>query len=194
MKANPYFLRVPLIAISLLFLCASMAFAQETKPEEPTRALAVSPVDPNKFAVIISGVSGEQLYAEQFDRWTADLKKTLASQLGFAPDHINVLTEKPVNGSLVSTAEEVKKTFEKLRGTAKPESLVFVFFIGHGSFDGKQSKFNLVGPDLTAADYAKLFGELQTKHVVVIDMSSASGEFIKPLSGSGHIVITATKN
>jgi len=185
------FMRVLLISI-LLFAGAVMTSAQELEPPKPT--LAVSPIDPNKFAVIISGVSGEPLYSTQFDKWTAELKKSLGTQLGFALDHINVLTEKPSDGSVISSAEQVKKTFEKLRESTKSESAVFVFFIGHGSFDGKQSKFNLVGPDLTAADYGKLFGDLPTKHVVVIDTSSASGEFIKPLSGSGHIIITATKN
>jgi len=191
-----YCLRTLLVSISLTFLCVATVSAQEeTEAKTPPKPkLAVSPVDPNKFAVIISGVSGEPLYAMQFEKWTRDLKKSLAEQLGFAPGHINVLTEKPPDGAVISTAEEVKKTFQKLRESTKSESLVFVFFVGHGSFDGKQSKFNLVGPDLTAADYAKLFGELQTKHVVVIDMSSASGEFIKPLSGSGHIVVTATKS
>ena len=193
-----YCLRTLFVSITLALLgVATVSAQEETEPktnEPPKPKLAVSPVDHNKFAVIISGVSGEPLYATQFDKWTGGLKKSLADQLGFAPEHINVLTEKPADGAVISTAEEVKKAFQRLRESTKSESLVFVFFIGHGSFDGKQSKFNLVGPDLTAADYAKLFGEMQTKHVVVIDMSSASGEFIKPLSGSGHIVVTATKS
>jgi hypothetical protein len=187
--------RAFLISMLLFFTGAITAFAQEAKTEDtPKPTLAVSPVDPSKFAVIISGVSGEPQYAEQFNKWTAELKKSLGSRLGFAPDHINVLTEKPADGSVVSSAEQVEKTVEKLRQSTKSESAVFVFFIGHGSFDGKQSKFNLVGPDLTASDYAKLFSELPTKHLVVVDMSSASGDFIKPLSGGGHIVVTATKS
>src|SRR5258708_877224 len=129
MNLKAYRVRIPFILIALCLGCAAATFAQEVKTGEPAKAtLAVSPVDPNKFAVIISGVSGESLYAEQFDRWTASLKKSLASQLGFAPDHINVLTEKPADGSVISSAEQVKKTFEKLRESTKSESLVFVFF------------------------------------------------------------------
>jgi hypothetical protein len=69
-----------------------------------------------------------------------------------------------------------------------------VFLIGHGSFDGKESKFNLVGPDLSASDYNALLAALPTKRVVVFNMSSASGEFVKSLSAKGRVVITATKS
>src|SRR5829696_2054377 len=68
------------------------------------------------------------------------------------------------------------------------------FRIGHGSFDGKESKFNLVGPDLSAANYNQLLSALPARRVVVFNMASASGEFIKSLSAKGRIIITATRN
>jgi hypothetical protein len=66
--------------------------------------------------------------------------------------------------------------------------------IGHGSFDNQQAKFNLIGPDLAAKDYAQLIGLLPNKRVVFVNCASSSGEFIKPLSGEGRIVITATRS
>jgi hypothetical protein len=69
-----------------------------------------------------------------------------------------------------------------------------VFLIGHGSFDGKEAKFNLVGPDLSASEYNVLLSSLPTRRVVVFNMASASGEFIKSLAAKGRIVITATRN
>ena len=51
--------------------------------------------------------------------------------------------------------------FQSWRGAVGPDSLLFIFFIGHGTFDGREAKFNLVGPDLDAGDYNTLTGELR---------------------------------
>jgi len=157
---------------------------------------APAPADPNKFAVIISGASGEEDYAKQFARWTAALRGVLTGRLGFAEDRIKILAESPAAGTPAAraTAEEVRRAFEALRGATGPESAVFVFLIGHGTFDGKQAKFNLVGPDIAAGEYAALLGALTARRVVVFNLSSASGEFVKALSGRGRVVVTATRS
>lgn len=158
------------------------------------------PADRNKYAVIITGISGEETYAKQFATWTDKLRTALQTKLGFAEDQTFVLTEKPAGKELRASAEVTRQTFVTLRNTLKPEQQLFVFFIGHGTFDpnSKVAKFNLVGPDLTAGDYAQLINALPARNVVVVNMASASGEFIKPLSGSltggSRIVITATRS
>jgi hypothetical protein len=146
------------------------------------------PVDPNKFAVIINGAGGEPVYAKQFEEWTTQLGSTLSERFGFDSRQVKVLTEKQ------ATAEEVKRTFVTLKSQLDANNILFVFLIGHGSFDGKDSKFNLVGPDLSAADYNVLLSSLPTRRVVVFNMASASGEFVKSLAAKGRIVITATRN
>jgi len=156
----------------------------KTKPEP----------DPNKYAVIISGASGEPAYAKLFDKWTADLREALTQKLGFAPSHVSVLTEHPGENKLAATAESIKETFATLRDTLNSESVVFIFLIGHGSFDGKEAKFNLVGRDLSAVDYSNLISSLPARRIVILNMASASGEFIKPLAAKGRIVVTATRN
>src|SRR6185437_2135166 len=71
---------------------------------------------------------------------------------------------------------------------------LYVFLIGHGSYDGRESKFNLVGPDLSASEYNTMLSALPTRRVVVFNMSSASGEFVKSLSAKGRIIVTATRS
>src|SRR5262249_20057694 len=133
--------------------------------------------DPSKYALIINGASGEAVYAKQFAQWTQALRAALISRFGFAEDHVKALTEKPTETiATIATADEVKKTFSTLRGEMNADSLFFMFLIGHGSFDGKEAKFNLVGPDLSAGEYNNLLSSLPTHRVVVFDMSSASGE------------------
>ena len=159
------------------------------------RKTAPPPADLNKFAVIINGASGEAVYAKQFAQWTADLVTALTERFGFGKDRIKVLTEKPAAATAArATAEEVKRTFASLSSELNADNVVFLFFIGHGTFDGKEAKFNLVGPDLSAAEYNNLLSLLPTRRVVIFNMASASGEFIKSLSAKGRIIIAATRN
>ena len=114
----------------------------------------------------------------------------MLDKLGFAPENVTLLTE----GTPKATAVEVRNAFTALRSNCKPDNTIFIFLIGHGSFDDKSAKFNLVGPDINVTEYASLIKALPSKRVVVINMATASGEFIKPLSIPGHITITATKS
>jgi hypothetical protein len=142
--------------------------------------------DPNKFAVIINGPGGEPAYAKQFEEWTTELRSALSDRFGFDAKNLTVLSN--------AKATDVRDTFTQLKSRLDATNVLFVFLIGHGSFDGKESKFNLVGPDLAAAEYNALLSALPTKRVVVLNMASASGEFVKSLSAKGRIVITATKS
>lgn len=167
------------------------AAAQEAKQ---TTTASKLPPDRRKFAVIITGIGGEEIYVEKFGGWKDKLRQALVNRLGFAEDQVFSLTEKPEEDEQKATAETVRQTFTKLRTAVGPDQQFFIFFIGHGSFDGKIAKFNLVGPDLSANDYSQMIDEIKARQVVIVNMASASGEFIKPLSGKGRIIITATKS
>ena len=142
--------------------------------------------DPNKYDVIINGAGGDPAYAKQFEQWTAELKSALLERFTFEAKNLLVLEN--------AKAIDVRNTFAQLKSQMEANNVLFVFLIGHGSFDGKESKFNLVGPDLAASEYNTLLSALPTKRVIVLNMASASGEFIKSLSAKGRIIITATKS
>ncbi|HEY2963913.1 MAG TPA: hypothetical protein VGJ37_15950 [Pyrinomonadaceae bacterium] len=162
----------------VLFLCLLLATGVSAQKKAQT--------DANKFALIVNGAGGEPAYAKQFEQWTTDLQSALADRYGFGAQQLTVLPR--------ATAEDVKRTFAQLKSQLDANNVLFVFLIGHGSFDGKESKFNLVGPDLSAGDYNALLSSLPTRRVVIFNMASASGEFVKSLSAKGRIVITATKS
>lgn len=168
------------------------ASTPNAKPQPPNAPKPTA--DPSKFAVIISGIGGEEAYQKQFAKWSSDLRHVLTDRLGFAEDHVTLLCEKPGDGDLKATAAEVRKVFTTLKTATQPDHSVFIFFIGHGTFDNKEAKFNLVGPDIAAAEYAQLIRALPARRIVVVNTSSASGEFIKPLSGAGRVVVTATRS
>jgi len=154
----------------------------------------VSGADTNKFALIVIGAGGEEAYTQQFSQWSAALTKVLTGRFRFAPDRVRVLSEKPAARESKATAEEVRRTFTALKSELVADNVLFVFLIGHGSFDGKESKFNLVGPDLSSLEYNNLLAQLPTRRVVLFNMASSSGEFAKTLSAKGRIVVTATRN
>jgi hypothetical protein len=142
--------------------------------------------DPNKFALIVNGAGGEAVYGKQFEEWTGQLNSALSSRFGFEAKQITIVKN--------ATAEDVKRTFTTLKTQLDANNVLFVFLIGHGSYDGKESKFNLVGPDLSASEYNAMLSALPTHRVVIFNMSSASGEFIKSLAAKGRIIVTATKS
>src|SRR6185295_228066 len=87
-----------------LILVPILVCAQTEIPLKPRS----SQIDPNKFAVIINGASGEEEYAKQFEQWRKDLVNALTRRYGFDPHKMRVLTEKPADSSeLRSTADEV---------------------------------------------------------------------------------------
>jgi hypothetical protein len=175
-------------------LSKSPSEASQASPAQSPASNVQKQSDPAKFALIISGISGEETYAQNFARWTNELKTALTERLNFAADRLTILNEKGTDGAAISNAEEIKKAFAALKAATRPESRVFIFFIGHGSVDGKIAKFMIAGRDLTAEEYAAQIKTLPTKNIVVINTSSASGDFIKPLSAAGRIVVTATRS
>jgi hypothetical protein len=175
-------------------LSKSPSEASQASPAQSLASNVQKQSDPAKFALIISGISGEETYAQNFARWTNELKTALTERLNFAADRLTILNEKGTDGAAISNAEEIKKAFAALKAATRPESRVFIFFIGHGSVDGKIAKFMIAGRDLTAEEYAAQIKTLPTKNIVVINTSSASGDFIKPLSAAGRIVVTATRS
>ncbi len=189
-----------LITLLAIIACAQeVPVAQKKPPQVEPASPAAQPAqklppDQNKFAVVITGISGEESYTKKFAEWTTKLREALTGKLGFADEKVIVLTEKPEGEERRATAEGVRQLFVELKNSLKPDNQLFVFFIGHGSFVDKVAKFNLVGPDLSVNEYAAMLNALPAKTMVIANMASASGEFVKPLTGEGRIIITATRS
>ena len=174
------------------------------KPPDPAgdKKQPRAPVDPNKFAVVIAGAGGEEAYTKAFSSHANLLHESLVNRLGFDEKRVFLLTETgaggPENGAVEyiarSTAQEVRKAFDAIKASSNAESLVFVILMGHGSFDGQQAKFNLVGPDLAAKDFLALVSAVPARRIIFVNCASASGEFVKPLSGANRVVIAATRS
>ena len=149
------------------------------------------------FLLILVGLAGDPEHGELFHKWGGELADA-AGRLGVPADHVAYLVDQTQEGDKnvtgKATVEEIGKTFDRFAKQATPEDAVYVVLIGHGSYDGKTAKFNLPGPDVSAADFNAQFKKLPTKQIVFVDTTSASGPFLNELSAPGRTIITATRN
>jgi hypothetical protein len=147
--------------------------------------------------VVIVGLAGDPEHGELFRRWAGTLVDHAAGPLGIARDHIAYLLDQPDQDKRAtgrSSKETIDKTLGSLASAAGEDDLVLIVLIGHGSFDGKVAKFNLPGPDMTAADFGVLLKRFTSKKVVFVNTASASGPFIEALAAPGRTIVTATRS
>jgi hypothetical protein len=143
---------------------------------------------------VITGASGGDVYAQKYQKWRAAFTATLHDRFGYASDRLLVLADAESQGVRKSTRENVRRAFGDLRQRMTRDDQLLVLLIGHGtSMDGDEAKFNLVGPDLSAVEWADLLRPLPGR-VVFINTSGASFPFLRTLAGRGRIVLTATDN
>jgi hypothetical protein len=116
----------------------------------------------------------------------------LRGRFGYAPDHLIELAGEPREGARQATRENVRAALADLRQRASKDDVVLIVLIGHGTAtDADDAKFNLVGPDLTAGDWADLIKPIAGR-IVFVNGASGSYPFLQKLAARGRVVITAT--
>ncbi len=88
--------------------------------------------------------------------------------------------------------------FERLKQALESEpkdgpSDLWLVLIGHGTFDGKEARFNLRGPDVSATELA-LWLQPFHRRMAIINTASSSAPFINKLSRTNRVIITATRS
>jgi hypothetical protein len=147
---------------------------------------------------VIVGLGGEAEHAETFRRWAGSLVDHAAGRLDIPRARILYLLDDPQQDTGrapgKSTKAEIEKGLAAIGSAAKADDVVFIVLIGHGTFDGKAAKFNLPGPDMTAAEFGAILGRFGTKNIVFVNTASASGPFVEALAGTARVVVTATRS
>lgn len=145
-----------------------------------------------RWAVVVSGASGGPDFAAKQAEWRQAITTALGSRYGFPASHILELVDETARDrGTPATAENVRKLFTTLRGQTGKNDLILVVLLGHGTFDGQQAKFNLVGPDLTAGDWAALLAGVPGQ-MVLFNTTESSAPFMEALAARGRVVVTAT--
>ena len=153
-------------------------------------AVALAKAGAERYALIVTGANGEASYAEPYGRWRQTASLALIEKIGFEQSHILTLWDGG-DPDHTATAAGVRKALDTLRAKMKPEDVLLILLMGHGSFDGTEAKFNLVGPDLSSVEWGALLKPMPGT-LVFVDATAASFPFLQHLAGPRRIVITAT--
>jgi hypothetical protein len=138
------------------------------------------------YYVIVAGLGGEPDYEQRFIEAAKDLDRVFKGSGEIA--HVYTLT------GAQSTAAQLRDTLNSIARDAKADDDFVLILIGHGSFDGVEYKFNLVGPDITAAQIAEMCDRILARRQLVVNTTSASGGSVAALERPGRAVIAATKS
>lgn len=138
------------------------------------------------YYVVVAGLGGELDYEQRFTAAAKDLQRIFTAE---GPGvHVYALT------GAQATAVHLRETMGAVAHDAKPDDSFALILIGHGSFDGTEYKFNLLGPDITGAEMAELCDHIAARRQLIVDTTSASGGAVQAFEKPGRAVIAATKS
>lgn len=211
------------LATAILPALALTVLAQQTAPSVQSSqsvsaapATAEPPTAPVPAAatkvILVRGADGEPEYAAKFD---SQLKAWQQAATSAGADisiiHSPIAAPAPGNeqGTGTTTTEQgayagqgagitQETDADRLRGiltSLPPEGTaeVWLVLMGHGTWDGKEARFNLEGPDVSAAQLAEWLKPLR-RPLVLINAASCSAPFLNALAGPNRIVVTATRS
>lgn len=147
-------------------------------------AVAAEPSDRATLVVVV-GAAGEAefgtSFAEQIETW-----RKVGGQSG--AQTIIIGTE---DAGSVADRDRLKQAFEAETKTGASE--LWLVLIGHGTFDGKEAKFNLRGPDVSASEVAEWLKPF-ARPLAIVDTTSSSAPFLAKLAGPKRVVVTSTRS
>lgn len=147
--------------------------------------LAISAKDDRPTVIVLSGAQGDPAFASDFDlqlrAWTEISSKAEARHMAIGTEPESGRTDRERLQQLLAS--------EPREGAGG----LWLVLIGHGTFDGREAKFNLRGPDISADDLAGWLKPFR-RPLAVILTSSASAPFMAKLSAPGRIIVTATRS
>jgi len=165
--------------------------------QTPSPSPAIAPSG-RTHLVVITGASGEPGYGDAFNKAALAIVDAAHARFAIPDSDVTYLGEDPARapGRIAgpSTREGVERALGRVAARAGAGDQVWIVLIGHGSGEGAASRFNLPGPDLAAADFARLLAPLSRQQVAFVDASSASGDFVRTLAGPNRAIVTATRS
>ena len=149
--------------------------------------------DQMQTVIVVVGAPGTAEYGAEFTKWAGLWEKACSQG---QVKYISI----GLDEAGASDSNEPDQTDDKtiLQQTLENESrdssaALWLVLIGHGTYDGRDAKFNLRGPDVSADDLAEWLRPF-SRPIAVINNASSSAPFLSTLSGQNRIIITATKS
>ncbi len=144
-------------------------------------SLAAADAADRATVIVIAGAPGEPEFAPdialQLDAWAKASAQAAAKHIAISDSETD--------------RDRVKSALEAEPKTGPGE--VWIVLVGHGTFDGKEAKLNLRGPDLSATDLAEWLKPFE-RPLAIIDTTSSSAPFLAKLAGKKRVVVSATRS
>jgi hypothetical protein len=144
---------------------------------------------PRDEVLVIIGAPGEDAFADGF--------AAAARNWQLASDRANItctvigLSPNPNPEAAPTDKDRVREWIAKLDPASAAHA--WIAYIGHGTFDGRDARMNLRGPDVLPAELAGWLKPLR-RPVVFIGGGSAGTPFLNAISGPNRIVVAATRS
>ncbi len=135
--------------------------------------------------LVVVGAPGNDEYRTEFHHWASQWRAAAEK----ASAQFLEIGEEPA-----AAPPDRERLREALAGRASTSlEPLWLVLIGHGTFDGREAKFNLRGPDVTDVELLEWLKPIQ-RPVVILNCFSASGPFLSRLSAPNRVVVTATRS
>jgi hypothetical protein len=135
--------------------------------------------------IAIAGAPGEAEFAPdialQLEAWAKVSAKAEAKHIAIGGELLGAQTDH----DLVKQALEA----EPKEGPGE----LWIVLIGHGTFDGKDAKLNLRGPDISSTELAAWLKPFQ-RPLAIIDTTSSSAPFLAKLAAPRRVIVSATRS
>lgn len=165
-------------------LLALLALPSALLPAEP----GTKGAQDRQCVIVVVGAPGTPEYGAEFERWAGQWEEATRKS-GAKLIRLGSREAAKVEGK--SDRDLLKKSIESEACRCKER--LWLVLIGHGTFDGRRAKFNLRGPDVTAAELAEWLSPCN-RPTAIVNCASASGPFINRMSTPNRVVVTATKS
>jgi hypothetical protein len=133
--------------------------------------------------IVISGAAGEEDFGKVFAE-SAQAWKRASETAGV--NLIEIGTASATNDLELFRAALAKEPTNSL-------AELWIVLLGHGTFDGREARFNLHGPDLSASTLSNLLFGFR-RPIAIINAAPSSAPFIKALARKERVIVTATRS
>lgn len=136
--------------------------------------------------IVVIGAGGAAQFEADFSEW-ADRWIHAAAKAGMP----SVVIGRDLNATDPTDRQRLRTAIDD--AGKSPGADLWLVLIGHGTYDRKDARFNLRGPDVSAQELASWLKPVD-RPMAIINSTSASAPFLIALSGPKRIVIAATKS
>ncbi len=171
--------RTPVFLIGKALVLLTVVVAQAAP------ALSQQPPENQATVLVVVGATGTSEYGKQFEQWAARWSSA-AKSVGTKSVTIGL-------GEPGKSDDKTQLQQQLAREGKNATDALWIVLIGHGTFDGREARFNLRGPDVTAQELADWLKPL-SRPTAIVNCASSSGAFVPKLSAPGRAIVAATKS